>query len=515
MFAKTVGRRATALLTTLAVVVGLAITPAFVATAVEGDEPILAEQVVAEPVPVAPEAEPTPPAEVAEAPAAEPVEAPAPSAEPVEPPVDAQSPIAPLGARTAAPTPDEASSGNALVAAPTATGPEIWTNTLPNAVYNTPYSVQLDANRHHAPGQNVFLVASGSLPPGLTLDDKSGTITGRVRVDISRTYDFSITLTIKKEGTSEPRALGITVEGSAPVTPTPAILTDSLPDATVGALYEATQLSAIGLGATATWSASGLPAGLTIAESGLIAGTPTYEATYGAFKSVPVTLVARNGNTSVQKTININVITAAPTFGAQTLPNAPVEVSYNATLSNARGHGPLSFAVVNGSLPAGLNLASNGTISGEPTYKALYGSSRTFNFQVQVTSTAGSAIQAFSVKVVVPKPVVVKTTLVDGWIGQPYSQALDITGPGVVAVAIGLPRSLQLSGTTISGVPQRAGTFTFLVSAFNGAGIAAQILTITIHDAPNLHWMPAASIETGVAFTGQPKIGRASCRERV
>src|SRR5690606_20417025 len=111
MFAKTVGRRATALLTTLAVVVGLAITPAFAATAVEGDEPILAEQVVAEPVPVAPEAEPTPPAEVAEAPAAEPVEAPAPSAEPVEPPVDAQSPIAPLGARTAAPTPDEASSG--------------------------------------------------------------------------------------------------------------------------------------------------------------------------------------------------------------------------------------------------------------------------------------------------------------------------------------------------------------------------------------------------------------------
>jgi hypothetical protein len=67
--------------------------------------------------------------------------------------------------------------------------------------------------------------------------------------------------------------------------------------------------------------------------------------------------------------------------GGTTLPDALVQAFYTTTLQAVGGTAPLTWSVVSGSLPGGLTLLSDGTISGTPTV------SGTFAFTAQVTDT--------------------------------------------------------------------------------------------------------------------------------
>src|SRR3546814_5701124 len=61
------------------------------------------------------------------------------------------------------------------------------------------------------------------------------------------------------------------------------------------------------------------------------------------------------------------------------LPGGVAGNAYSQAITASGGVGPYTFAVTVGSLPAGLNLASNGTLSGTPT------ASGTFNVTVTAT----------------------------------------------------------------------------------------------------------------------------------
>jgi hypothetical protein len=65
-----------------------------------------------------------------------------------------------------------------------------------------------------------------------------------------------------------------------------------------------------------------------------------------------------------------------------TLPNAMLNVAYSATLQASGGVTPYMWTISSGSLPTGLSLASNGTITGTPT-----GTPGTSSFTVQVTDS--------------------------------------------------------------------------------------------------------------------------------
>src|SRR5262249_14777283 len=85
--------------------------------------------------------------------------------------------------------------------------------------------------------------------------------------------------------------------------------------------------------------------------------------------------------------LTITVPNIALTITTTSLPSAEqTQASYIATLAAQGGSGSYSWKLASGTLPAGLNLASNGSISGSPAANAT-----TQTFTVQATDTANSA----------------------------------------------------------------------------------------------------------------------------
>ena len=192
----------------------------------------------------------------------------------------------------------------------------------------------------------AWKVASGALPPGLSLGSSTGVIGGTPTAP--GIFTFKITATNAGGSTSEQLSLTVTT----PPTP-PSIGTASpLPAALTGSVYTQT-LSATGT-APVTWSVTSgaLPAGLSLGSStGIVSGTPTAP---GVF-----TFTARAANAgginSKQLTLTVNtppaIVTTSP------LPAALTGSVYTQTLS-ATGTAPVTWSVTSGALPAGLSLAS-------------------------------------------------------------------------------------------------------------------------------------------------------------
>jgi hypothetical protein len=82
----------------------------------------------------------------------------------------------------------------------------------------------------------------------------------------------------------------------------------------------------------------------------------------------------------------------APSITTQTLADGAVGIAYSKTLA-AAGDKPITWGLVSGALPAGLNLYDNGTISGTPSTEGQ------FTFTVKATNTAGSKTKQFSITI--------------------------------------------------------------------------------------------------------------------
>src|ERR1019366_7384463 len=97
------------------------------------------------------------------------------------------------------------------------------------------------------------------------------------------------------------------------------------------------------------------------------AATPTSPP--GSYAIVPslVDPSSRIPNYSVMITYGLLTVTCAPiTLSPPTLPGGSAGLTYTQNLSGAGGAAPYTFAITAGSLPAGLNLSSSGTLSGTP-----------------------------------------------------------------------------------------------------------------------------------------------------
>ena len=86
-------------------------------------------------------------------------------------------------------------------------------------------------------------------------------------------------------------------------------------------------------------------------------------------------------------------------------------------------------------------------------------------------------------------PAITTATLPDGTVNTAYSQTLAATGDTPITWSIDsgdLPDGLSLSGSTISGTPTAAGTFSFTVKAQNSTGTDTKALSIKIGAAPTI-----------------------------
>jgi uncharacterized protein (TIGR03437 family) len=249
----------------------------------------------------------------------------------------------------------------------------------------------------------------------------------------------------------------------------PVITTTAITSGRLNSAYSF-QMLASGGAPPLAWSATGLPAGLSMNSSGLISGTPT------ALGTSTITVTVRDAQERSDTgrftlTIGSTLAVTSP------LPSGTVGVAYSQKLEATGGVAPYTFAAAPGSpfnpnsLPAGLSLASDGTLSGTPTTAGNY------TFVVNVTDAAQGQGSSSVMMTVNPPFTITTTTLAQGTVGVAYSQAIQASGgttPYAFTVIGALPPGLTLSPAgVVSGTPTSAGTSTFNIRATDANGLVA------------------------------------------
>ncbi|AZR28771.1 autotransporter domain-containing protein [Xanthomonas vasicola pv. arecae] len=351
---------------------------------------------------------------------------------------------------------------------------------LPAATAGSAYSQTLTASGG-TPGY-TFVVSAGALPAGLTLN-ASGVLSGTPTA--SGSFNFTVTATDNGAPTSGSRAYTLTVAGANVTLPA-----TTLPAGTAGKAYSSAITPATGGIAPYTYALTGgtLPSGITLnTNSGALTGNSTSVGSFG----FTVTATDSTTGSSSQGTQSYILTITAPTIAVapSAVPTATRGTAYSQTLSASGGMAAYSYAITSGALPAGITLASNGTLSGTATVEG------TFNFTVQATdANSFTGAQAYSLTVAGPNLVLPASALPAGTAGQAYAAAVTPatggTAPYRYAVTAGaLPGGVVLDAATgdLSGTPTVSGTFTFTLTVTDStpspAAQASRSYALTINAA--------------------------------
>lgn len=330
---------------------------------------------------------------------------------------------------------------------------------LPNAPTGAAYSQTLTAVGGTAP--YTFSVPGGSLPAGISLA-ASGQLSGTPTV--AGSYTFTV-LVSDATGLTTTKDFVLTVGAAGFNIDTPS----TLPGATVNVPYSQT-MTASGGTQPYTWiqTEGSIPPGLGLSPSGLISGTPT---TVGSY--IFLLRVTDGQSVVTTKTMNLTVTLAGSTLAITTpspLPVAPLNQAYTATMAGSGGTPPYIWTFSGGSIPPGLQLSTNGSLSGTPT------TAGTYSFSILLTDNTGASVQGvFSLTVGSGLTLTTPATLPNGSVGVAYSQTIAATGgtpPYIFSLQGGtLPAGLTLNTSgLISGTPLGAATSSFTVRAQDAAG---------------------------------------------
>jgi hypothetical protein len=315
-------------------------------------------------------------------------------------------------------------------------------------------------------------VASGTLPPGTSLNGATGFITGTTTV--AGTYP----ITVKVTDSSSPAQTATQNYNIVIAAPTLVIQTSSLSNGTVGTNYTST----VGVqGGTAPYhfavSSGTLPAGTSLnTGTGVISGTPTTAGT--SQFAISVTDSSSPAQTATHQ-YSVVIAPGPLAISTPSLPNGTTGVKYASTLAASGGTAPYSWAISAGSLPAGLTLDAAGNITGTPTAT----SASTSTFTVKVTDAASqSLVKQLSIAISIGLGITTQN-LASGMVGIAYSATLGATNgtPPYVWSVIGLPAGLTLDAATgvISGTPTASGNSSFVVTVTDHSS-PAQTATATL-----------------------------------
>ncbi len=291
--------------------------------------------------------------------------------------------------------------------------------------------------------------------------------------------------------------------GNGPAQLSVTTVSSALPAGSVsaGGAYPTTALTASGGTAPYTWAVTSgtLPAGLSLGSSGTIAGSPTAAGTFNFTVTVTDSATPTPHTSTSSLSITINAVLSVTTSG--TLPTTgETGQTYSATLAHTGGVGPFTWSLPSGStLPAGLNLAATGTISGTITAAA-----NTYTFTAKVTDAQGNSVVSGNISINVDAALVITPpTLHAGVVGVSYTLPAFTASGGsasgyTFAVATGsiAPLVLGASNGIVSGTPTTAGTLQFTVKVTDSLGYIATTgsLSITINPAITVSLGPASPI---------------------
>ena len=246
-----------------------------------------------------------------------------------------------------------------------ATGPALGSGTL-----GVNYTAALSPSGGSAP--YAWSLTGGALPGGMALSG-AGVLSGTPGA--TGTFGFTATV-MDQSGQSASQLFSLAVINPLAVTAA------ALQTGTLNAAY-AQSLAATGGSPGYTWSlGSGiLPAGVTLSAAGAVSGTPTATGTFSFIAKAHDSAGASASNSfSMVVVPQLSITTAGP------LASGTVTYNYSQTFTAAGGQGPYTWSISGGAAPGGVNMATNGVLSG------IAGTSGTYNFTAQVTDASNTSV---------------------------------------------------------------------------------------------------------------------------
>jgi len=309
-----------------------------------------------------------------------------------------------------------------------------------------------------------FSVSDGNLPPGVTLDAASGSITGQPKLKGL----FRATVTAEDAFSTASAPLEVQVYDSLEI--------ESLISqyATVGVQYSST-FKGLGGNQDYNWSLSGTPptglslGGLSSATS-ILGGVPT---TPGQWSDLRVNLSDSAGHSTSTAPFSVTVADPLKISGNPATV-ATVGQSYSASFTSNGGHAPISWLLSSGALPKGLSF-SNGTISGTPEEPGT-----SAGLVVQATDVASNKATSAPFSIAVSQPLSIA--------GAPSNIAtVGVSYSGVFTAAGGngnyswsvksgqIPDGMKFANGEITGAPTSIGTWPdIVIGVADGDGRSAQ-----------------------------------------
>jgi large repetitive protein len=359
---------------------------------------------------------------------------------------------------------------------------------LPSGVAGAPYTTTFAATGG-TPPRTGWTVASGNLPPGLTLNPSTATLSGTPTA--SGSFNFSVQVRDSdslQQITSKPFSLFIANP--------PLVITNTspLPPGRTGVPYSV-PLTASGGTPPYTWQllSGTLPPGVTLSGATLT-GTPTATGTYTftlrvvdstppsqSFAGKTDSAAASANNLSADNVFVLQINPGLVITTTGPLPEGEPDAPYIVRFAASGGTTPYAWSIAGGTAPPGLTLSSDGVLSGTVSDIGR------FNFTVRVRDAANlTATGEFSISSVRRETrfEIATTSLPDGAAGVFYgatATARGGTSPYSFSIS-GLPPGVESdSQGGIFGTPTRAGQYNVRVSASDASrGQASATFTITI-----------------------------------
>ncbi len=318
-------------------------------------------------------------------------------------------------------------------------------------------------------------VSGGSLPPGMTLASE-GTPATILAGTASVAGDFSFSVRVED---SE----GVFAQADATLTVRPQIgplriEAQTLVEGVTEAPYAAV-ISALGGEGSYQWSVSegALPPGLSLQSgtpSALLSGRPQ------AAGSFNFSLEVSDGSSVASQAFTV-VVVAPLSLVTESLPAAFVGQPYSATISAMGGAASeYRWSVVQGSLPAGFTLPTNGapgvTLSGQGL------TAGRFRFTIEVVDAGGRSVTRALTLLVADGLTISTEVLPEAVLDQSYSGSIvSVGGTGAHTFSVvsgALPPGLSLSASTspmvqLSGIPSASGIFSFALQVQDESGAQA------------------------------------------
>jgi hypothetical protein len=229
------------------------------------------------------------------------------------------------------------------------------------------------------------------------------------------------------------------------------------------------------IGAVTYTTASTLPTGITLATNGTLSGTPTQTGTF----PIVVTATDANGCTGTSTTYNLTIGCQVITVNKPATTTGTVNIAFSQAFTSSNTIGAVTYATAS-TLPTGLTLATNGTLSGTPTQSG--------SFPIVVTATDGNGCSGSSTtytlvigcQVITVTNPATNTGTVNTVFGQTFTAGNTI-GTVTFTTASTLPAGLTLStGGILSGTPTQSGSFPIVVTATDANGCSGNGSTYTL-----------------------------------